>query len=72
MKNGQPDLEQIKKELYDYTMLERRFQFVINLFGGSIGISKTNYTDDVYKAAFDKYVNDAIDEAIKDQNETKK
>ena len=57
------DLVQLKKELYDFTCLMDRFQKVVNIFGGTMGISNLTYTDDVYAQALNEYVEQAVNDA---------
>ena len=67
--NGALDFEQVKKELYDFSMLIQRFQAVINIFGATKGISKLTYKPEVYVQALEEYVTSEIEEALYDKEQ---
>ena len=67
IKDGVVDLEQVKKELSDFSEMMDRFQKVINIFGGTMGISKLTYTDEVYAQALNEYVEQSIKDALEEK-----
>ena len=59
--DGSIDIEQLKKELYDYSEMEAKFSSLI-CYCTNGKLSKTNYTFDVYQLATDEaYENNSKD-----------
>lgn len=66
--NGKLNLEQLKKELYDYSMLlENVPKVYCEVSGGKI--SKPNTDPNEVISAFNDLLNDAVDEAIKEHEQ---
>ena len=68
--NGNVDLDQIKRELYDYRRWMTTWAEVASEFSGG-RLSKVNYTPDVYLSAFEEEFRRQLEEYLEEDREVR-
>ena len=68
LENGRLNLEQLKKELYDYSMLLDHVPKVYSEVTGG-RVSKPNTLPGAVIQEFNEYMQEVVDDAIKDEQE---